>query len=544
MASSTPSADAVYGQLNSQVGYHEGSNNYNIFAAYVGVPNNQAWCTTFVSWGFKKAGFQSLCLMSDYSVDQYNWFNARGRASGYPAVGAVVWLGPGGGDHTAFVYKYDADYIYTVEGNWNDQVQLMVRPRRTSGPGGLSIFQYGYPNYSEGIISANPNTTIPGSRYQATASLTLPGSGGGTGGGASPSALPWVSYQQIHDAASSSSGVVGTEGTPQNSRDDVLNFQQGLKYVYPSYSYSAESGVFGSATHSQTATFQASKGFTSDGIPGPLTTNALSDASGYFQVRDLPDGTSHTPAVNNRTDNPTGGGTGGGTGAATTYTVKSGDTMSQIAVNWGITLQALEDANPQVTNPDVISVGQVLNIPAGNNGTGNGTGGGTGGTGGTGTPGAITWSQMTGWNLKGTFSSGDTACRNYTTQALQIMGLPVTTAWLNGMATIASRESASNSPSWQINTTDSNAKNVPELFNGGNAPDGYPGQCSRGGWQCIPQTFCTYHAAGTTTSIYDPVANVAAAINYVRAVYGVASDGSNLASKVQQADPNRPPAGY
>lgn len=156
----------------------------------------------------------------------------------------------------------------------------------------------------------------------------------------------------------------------------------------------------------------------------------------------------------------------------------------------------------------------------------------------------ITWPQMNGWNLKGTFASGPAACRDFTTRALTAMGLPVTSGWLNGMATIALRESASNSPAWQINTTDSNAKNVPGIFNGGNAPDGFKGQCSRGGWQCIPQTFCANHARGTSNSIYDPVSSVGASINYVRRQYGVADDGHDLAAKVQQADPNRPPKGY
>jgi hypothetical protein len=157
--------------------------------------------------------------------------------------------------------------------------------------------------------------------------------------------------------------------------------------------------------------------------------------------------------------------------------------------------------------------------------------------------GKITWRDMTGWDLKGTFKSGDKACREYIRQALKILGWPET-YWVTGMATIAARESASNAPSYQVNTTDLNAKNVPELFNGGRAPDGYKGQCSRGGWQCIPQTFCTYHVAGTSNSIYDPVANVAAAMNYIVHAYGVSTSGSNLTAKIQQADPNRPPKGY
>ncbi|HMD90152.1 MAG TPA: LysM peptidoglycan-binding domain-containing protein [Anaerolineaceae bacterium] len=53
------------------------------------------------------------------------------------------------------------------------------------------------------------------------------------------------------------------------------------------------------------------------------------------------------------------------TGGAGTYTVLSGDTLSGIAVNAGVSLAALEAANPQITNPDQIFVGEVINLPSG-----------------------------------------------------------------------------------------------------------------------------------------------------------------------------------
>lgn len=45
------------------------------------------------------------------------------------------------------------------------------------------------------------------------------------------------------------------------------------------------------------------------------------------------------------------------------YTVKSGDTMFLIAEQFGICLQQLIEANPQIKNPDLIFPGQVLCIP-------------------------------------------------------------------------------------------------------------------------------------------------------------------------------------
>ncbi|WEW57141.1 Chitinase 4 [Emydomyces testavorans] len=46
-----------------------------------------------------------------------------------------------------------------------------------------------------------------------------------------------------------------------------------------------------------------------------------------------------------------------------TYTVVAGDTMWKIANDHGITLAALIAANPQISDPNMIQVGQVLNIP-------------------------------------------------------------------------------------------------------------------------------------------------------------------------------------
>ena len=46
-----------------------------------------------------------------------------------------------------------------------------------------------------------------------------------------------------------------------------------------------------------------------------------------------------------------------------TYTVQKGDTMSTIAQQFGVSLDELQAANPEV-NPSAMSVGQVLKIPS------------------------------------------------------------------------------------------------------------------------------------------------------------------------------------
>ncbi|GGX08146.1 transglycosylase SLT domain-containing protein [Streptomyces noursei] len=92
--------------------------------------------------------------------------------------------------------------------------------------------------------------------------------------------------------------------------------------------------------------------------------------------------------------------------------------------------------------------------------------------------------------------------------------------WADGIATIIRRESGGNPRA--VNNWDSNAK---------------AGIASSGLMQVIPPTFKEYHQSGTSWDIFDPVANIAAAINYIKARY---KDISN----VQQADPSKPPKGY
>ena len=46
-----------------------------------------------------------------------------------------------------------------------------------------------------------------------------------------------------------------------------------------------------------------------------------------------------------------------------TYTVTSGDTMYKIALRLGTTLDELIRANPQISNPNIIQIGQIINIP-------------------------------------------------------------------------------------------------------------------------------------------------------------------------------------
>lgn len=107
-------------------------------------------------------------------------------------------------------------------------------------------------------------------------------------------------------------------------------------------------------------------------------------------------------------------------------------------------------------------------------------------------------------------------------QALAAAGVPppgTKEQWQAGLNTLISRESGWNPNA--VNNSDSNAA---------------AGTPSIGLAQVIQPTFDQYKVPGFT-NIYNPVANVAAAIRYIVATYG------NI-SNVQQANPNLPPKGY
>lgn len=127
------------------------------------------------------------------------------------------------------------------------------------------------------------------------------------------------------------------------------------------------------------------------------------------------------------------------------------------------------------------------------------------------------FSAVPGGDIKGS-GKGVIRWSGVVSQALKMLGLP--SNWLGPMLTLISRESGGNPNA--INRWDSNAAR---------------GDPSRGLAQVIGSTFRANHVAGTSWNIYDPLANVAAALNYIRRRYGSIFN-------VQQANASMPPHGY
>jgi SLT domain-containing protein len=110
--------------------------------------------------------------------------------------------------------------------------------------------------------------------------------------------------------------------------------------------------------------------------------------------------------------------------------------------------------------------------------------------------------------------------------ALSMLGLPASLA--NQVLYQMQTESGGNPNA--INLTDSNAA---------------AGDPSRGLLQTIMSTFEAYHVSGTSNDIYNPLANIAAAVNYARAVYGpsLMRGGMGMGSGHGYANGGSPAAG-
>jgi hypothetical protein len=167
----TGTAADVIRIARAEVGVHEGyaAGHWNNIQPYSpAVPGlqwsqGQAWCQTFQSWVAMRADTASIEPRTASCRTACDWFKQRKRFSEYPAVGAQVFYGPGGGTHVGRVYAYDAAYVYTIEGNTNatgspegDGVYLKKRLRRDS-----YVHGYGYPDFPGGIVSADPAWARP-----------------------------------------------------------------------------------------------------------------------------------------------------------------------------------------------------------------------------------------------------------------------------------------------------------------------------------------------------------------------------------------------
>lgn len=573
--------EGVYEERNSSGSY----NNRNPWGKQYG-EDGVAWCVIFDWCMYSDVGLASIVPKVNNVSVFTNWAKQRGQWSDYPSVGA--WVNFSNGGHTEIVTGFDATYVYTKGGN------TIPTGAADSGQGygvyshkterrAARVVGYFAPRFPDGLCppTADPNDPRGGAKLTSWRyGDALP-----YGQADSNANAPWVSGRQVIWAANN---TIANQRrvAPGNDHpgDDVENVQKALGVVN---GFTTDTpGLFTPAMGAAYAAWQRSLGFTGDdanGVPGEYSLTELGKRSGLFRARDfagayVPKYVDDTPpapaerpwisfkqvewAARNSIDaeraQPPGPANSQddvllvqdalaatvGLGADANRGFFDGATGDAYR-KWQESLGYRGADADSIPGPDSLTrLGdktgffRVNDFP-----TGAGTSGGVS------SAGKIDPREVTYFRYEGTVSS------DVFRKACEAAGVTYTSFWEKGYRTAASRESGGNANA--CNVWDSNAVTPTGYSSVRDYGDGYsrtgvskldgkltPFQCSRGLVQCIPQTFAAYHAPGTSTNIYDPVASVAASIRYVRDRYGVAADGSDLASRVQQFDPNRPPKGY
>jgi len=134
---------------------------------------------------------------------------------------------------------------------------------------------------------------------------------------------------------------------------DVITLQYILSFIsefYPTIPSVTQDGVFGNQTAQAVIAFQQTMGLTADGVVTPATWNALYDT--YWGAKE------NVPIPPPETPPETG---------VTEYVVQSGDTLWRLAQRFNTTVDAIKSLNNLTS--DILMIGQVLLIP----GTGSAT---------------------------------------------------------------------------------------------------------------------------------------------------------------------------
>lgn len=290
----------VIATAKAEVGTHEkrsgghwvNGSKYNVW--YGKIPGygadglNYPWCAVFVAWVADKADAKALYPKTAGCETAVAWYKRQGRFSEYPAVGAQVFFGPGGGTHTGIVVSYTDSTITTVEGNTNvngsaegDGVYLKTRARKTS-----YVYGYGYPNFPEGITSADPawadKAPKPADKPATPAKPATPSKPATP---AKPTAKPSVSLAKLVKAAK-------TDPTaPQGHQTYAVGVRiveaalraEGLLVA----KYAAD-GSYGTTTKDAMSAWQERCGYrgrrpgqAADGVPGMTTLKRLAARHGF-----------------------------------------------------------------------------------------------------------------------------------------------------------------------------------------------------------------------------------------------------------------------
>lgn len=164
-----------------EIGYHEGSGNYNKYGkelSAVGYFNGDktyvAWCSSFLNWCITTA-----CIPEDRPLSEKKWdglyftyepsrdncacgvpywrdyFKANGAFYSNPEVGDIAFYGT---SHVGIVESIDGSHFYAIEGNHNDSVERVYRSMS-------EVSGFGRPRYDGYEPDPGPTPT-PKEKYE------------------------------------------------------------------------------------------------------------------------------------------------------------------------------------------------------------------------------------------------------------------------------------------------------------------------------------------------------------------------------------------
>ena len=129
-----------------EVGTKEEGNNHQKYGVWYG-NDGEPWCATFVSWCWYHSGLSNeLLLKYQGCYTGYEWCKEKGifhyKEDYTPVSGDIIFFLSNGASHTGIVAYCDGEYVYTIEGNASDRVDIW-----RMGVGFNQITGYAHPLY-------------------------------------------------------------------------------------------------------------------------------------------------------------------------------------------------------------------------------------------------------------------------------------------------------------------------------------------------------------------------------------------------------------
>ncbi|MBR5134977.1 MAG: CHAP domain-containing protein [Clostridia bacterium] len=163
----------------TQLGYAEGSNNYNKYSESFGYAY-QPWCGHFISWCARQAGIpEAVIPTTGRSTAFFTIGDYHSRLSGYiPQPGDIMLYGVYGDSyHVSIVERFDktTSTVYVLDGNWSDKVSSHSTTLANTEVAGFVT-----PPYTSDVAEltalnmVTPSVIAAGSGYSVSGYITSP----------------------------------------------------------------------------------------------------------------------------------------------------------------------------------------------------------------------------------------------------------------------------------------------------------------------------------------------------------------------------------